>query len=269
MKRVHLVLIAMLATATPALSQVAPTKVRVPAHRVWCATSAPVAVAGPGQSGGAEEGRLETEADQQAKLIHSALFDRIQREAIEAGLLSLGIPYADELEDLTPAPPAAARPATGPGAEEHVDPLVPPDAPVEDPRTTQYRVTICTAVQPDAPAAPAGIAVREVATREVYAAHCPVDREPTCRDALAARLRAEGIAIAEGEEKEIEWRVRQSLTADGSDAAVVAALSDHRLRELSREAPVVDPPIEFAIFWMPVEEARRLGAPAGDADETD
>jgi hypothetical protein len=254
-------ILATAAIALPAQAQITATRVLVPEHRVWCATSQPVDVTLPTQTAPpAEQEAAQAEADANAKVVHSALFDRIQRNALEAGMVSLGVPYADRIEDLTPPPPPATTPANPPANPATSAPIPPPPtAPVSDPRSSRYRLTVCAAVQPDAPPATNGLGEQKVPARDVYAVNCPVESEAECRAALLARLRVDHVVPAEGQD--IDWHVSQALTGEQQDAAIIAALSDYRLRTLKDDAESEEPPLEFAIYWMPVDEARQLGAP--------
>lgn len=253
---------ALIGVSSPALAQSSAMRVTVPSHLTWCATSQTVDLPQPTSDARADEALMEEE-DDRAKLLHQAVYWRIEAAALGVGIRSLGVPYAEDLREVTTTAPLTVtpRPPGQVAAEGPSDPaqLEGPEAVPTEPRTASYSATICTAVQPDAPPPPAGIQSRSIPARDVYAIHCEIEREESCTAALRARLRADGFSVPEDDE-EVEWRVRQALTNDGSEAAVIGALSDHRLRPLLEGTTSVLPPLTYAVFWLTVEEARAMSS---------
>lgn len=236
--------------AMPAAAQSQPVRLTVPQHVLWCATSRPLEV---------------TDATDPvfADLVFDQLYEALEEAALGAELVSVGIPFAEEPR------------LTAGGEEPRPDsPPVPEAGPAATSAT--YVITVCSVVDPAAPAPPpspparddgtvpvaAQFARKEVPARDVYAIHCKVEEEEDCKTRLAELIRSEGRTLPD--DMDGKWRVRQALAADGSPAALSAALSDYKLRPLGPESTEEEPPLSFAIYWLPVDEA----AVAESASET-
>jgi hypothetical protein len=221
----------LLAPMQPAFAESMPQKITVPAHTAWCIRSAqPVDIAGATDS-------------KFGDLVFALLYDRLQDDALKAGLQSTGVPY---LASIAAAPipgtgPAGATPpqapSTAPGADAPADADPPPPGP---PTTPVLRIMqVCAIVRASATTAAAGITVRDVPARMAYAIRCEARFDTDCREKILAKMTADGVDTAKL--TDADWIIRQALSsAEGTDD-LARDLTDSTLRPLHQAVSAATP----------------------------
>lgn len=205
---------------SPVLAANSPVRLTVPAHKQWCVSSQPILI----------------EDDQPGKkfgdLVFSALYQRLEKQAIASKLVSIGVPFLDTATPVAePAPPAPnpAQPA-------------PPKPAVK------YVLTVCAGVAPDAPVPPAGVSKVDVAEKDVYAVSCEVTQEPACRAAIEKILRdSHGLSDAAIADK--QWHNSQPLDTTSTTDSLRRSLVDHSMRPLEHGAALPLVPLTLMILW--------------------
>lgn len=219
--------------ATPSIAS-EPVRVTVPSHPVWCVKSQPI----------------EIEQDKELRfgdIIFQSMYQRLERNALAAGLPSIGIPY---LESSTAGgvPPADTLQKKGDATT-----VVPVTGAVPIPVPVKYILHVCSAVPFGiSNKLPPGVFELMLSETTVYALLCAVQNESGCKLDIEAYVKKTH-NLTDDNLRNLEWRTNQPKTKDESGAAIANALSDYSLRPLSSDSDVVgELPLDFMIISVPV-----------------